>query len=72
MDDQKDFEASDIPKDELNVRLLYRTLGVFDNMAMFAHHKVIPLKWVLEVWHHPLSEIYVNIQVLQLQVCGSE
>jgi hypothetical protein len=29
-------KASDIPKDELNVRLLYRTLGVFDNMAMFA------------------------------------
>lgn len=58
-------KASDIPKDELNVRLLYRTLGVFDNMAMFAHHKVIPLKWVLEVWHHPLSEMYEGVETLR-------
>jgi hypothetical protein len=56
---------SDIPKDELNVRLLYRTLGVFDNMAMFAHHKVIPLKWVLEVWHHPLNEMYEGVETLR-------
>ena len=58
-------KASDIPKDELNVRLLYRTLGVFDNMAMFARHKVIPLKWVLEVWHHPLNEMYEGVETLR-------
>jgi hypothetical protein len=45
-----------IPKDK-DYRLIYRTLGVFDNMAMFARQKVVPLKWVLEVWHHPLKEM---------------
>jgi hypothetical protein len=58
-------ETSDIPKDELNVRLLYRTLGVFDNMAMFARHKVIPTKWVLELWHHPLNEMYEGVETLR-------
>ena len=58
-------ETSDIPKDELNVRLLYRTLGVFDNMAMFARHKVIPTKWVLELWHHPLNEMHEGVETLR-------
>src|SRR5215469_14972133 len=47
-----------IPKDELDFRLIYRTLGVFDNMAMFARQKAVPLKWVLERvrrQHHGLS-----------------
>jgi hypothetical protein len=38
-----------IPKDELDSRLIYRTLGVFDNLAMFARQRVIPRRWVLEV-----------------------
>jgi hypothetical protein len=54
---RKVSKPGDIPKDELDVRLIYRTLGVFDNMAMFARHRVVPLKWVLEVWHHPLNEM---------------
>jgi hypothetical protein len=58
-------KTSDIPKDDLNVRLLYRTLGVFDNMAMFARHKVIPTKWVLEVWHHPLNEMYEGVETFE-------
>src|SRR5499427_7709258 len=62
---RKISEASDIPKDDLNVRLLYRTLGVFDNMAMFARHKVIPTKWVLELWHHPLNEMYEGVETLR-------
>ena len=58
-------KASDIPEDDLNVRLLYRTLGVFDNMAMFARHKVIPTKWVLELWHHPLNEMHEGVETLR-------
>ena len=54
-----------IPKDELEVRLIYRTLGVFDNMAMFARHKVIPVKWVLEVWHHPLNEMRAGVETIR-------
>jgi hypothetical protein len=46
-----------LPEDELDIRLIYRTLGVFDNMAMFVRRRVVPPKWVLEVWHHPLNEM---------------
>lgn len=46
-----------VPKDELDFRLIYRTLGVFDNLAMFARQRVVPLQWVLEVWHHPLKDM---------------
>jgi len=54
-----------IPKDELDFRLIYRTLGVFDNMAMFARRRVIPVKWVLEVWHHPLKEIREGADIIR-------
>jgi hypothetical protein len=54
-----------IPKDELDFRLIYRTLGVFDNMAMFARRRVIPVKWVLEVWHHPLKEMRKGAEIIR-------
>jgi hypothetical protein len=54
-----------IPKDGLDFRLIYRTLGVFDNMAMFARRRVIPEKWVLEVWHHPLKEIREGADIIR-------
>jgi hypothetical protein len=54
-----------IPKDELDFRLIYRTLGVFDNLAMFARQRVVPLKWVLEVWHHPLEEMRSGAEVIR-------
>jgi len=62
---RKVSEPGDIPKDELDLRLIYRTLGVFDNMAMFARHKVVPLKWVLEVWHHPLNEMRKGVGIIR-------
>jgi hypothetical protein len=58
-------EAPVIPKDELDFRLIYRTLGVFDNMAMFARRRVIPVKWVLEVWHHPLKEMRKGVEIIR-------
>jgi hypothetical protein len=54
-----------IPKDELDSRLIYRTLGVFDNLAMFARQRVVPLKWVLEVWHHPLEDMRRGAEVIR-------
>jgi hypothetical protein len=54
-----------IPKDELDFRLIYRTLGVFDNMAMFARQRVIPQKWVLEVWHHHLKDMYRGANIIR-------
>ena len=57
-----------IPKDEQEVRLIYRTLGVFDNMAMFARRRVVPLKWVLEVWHHPLNEMREGVRDIRKHI----
>jgi hypothetical protein len=65
-------KPGDIPKDELDIRLIYRTLGVFDNMAMFARHKVIPLKWVLEVLHHPLNEIHEGVRTIRKNATESK
>ena len=44
-------------KSELDLRLMYRTLGVFDNLAMYESQGVVPSKWVLDVWHHPLRQM---------------
>jgi hypothetical protein len=57
-----------IPKDEKDVGLIYRTLGVFDNMAMFAHQRVVPLRWVLEVWHHPLRNMHDGADIIRQNV----
>ncbi|MBG0564867.1 hypothetical protein [Actinoplanes aureus] len=35
--------------------LLNRTLGVYDTLAMYVRRKVVPRKWVLDMWHHPLK-----------------
>jgi hypothetical protein len=54
-----------IPEDEVELRLIYRTLGVFDNMAMFTRRRVVPLKWVLEVWHHPLKDMRKGTDIIR-------
>jgi hypothetical protein len=46
-----------IPDDPADVRLIYRTLGTFDNLAMYLQHRVVPRSWVMDVWHHPLKEM---------------
>jgi hypothetical protein len=58
-----------IPKDKLDYRLVYRTLGVFDNLAMYERQRVIPRKWVLDVWHHPLHDMYTGASVIR---CDAE
>jgi hypothetical protein len=60
-----------LPEDELDFRLIYRTLGVFDNVAMFARQKVVPLKWVLEVWHHPLRDMHEGANIIRQNVEAS-
>jgi len=54
-----------IPKDKLDYRLVYRTLGVFDNLAMYERQGVVPRKWVLDVWHHPLHDMYKGASVIR-------
>ena len=46
-----------LPDDPDDLRLIYRTLGTFDNLAMYVQHGVVPRAWVMEVWHHPLREL---------------
>jgi hypothetical protein len=46
-----------MPDDPADVRLVYRTLGTFDNLAMYVQHRVVPRSWVMDVWHHPLREM---------------
>ena len=62
----KDFpKAEDIPNNESDSRLIYRTLGVFDNLAMFARQRVVPRRWVLEVWHHPLKDMHKGANIIR-------
>ena len=61
-------ETHVIPKDEKDVRLIYRTLGVFNNMAMFARQRVVPRRWVLEVWHHPLRDMHAGADTIRQNV----
>jgi hypothetical protein len=50
-------QAGALPDDPEDLRLIYRTLGTFDNVAMYVRYGVVPRDWVLEVWHHPLREL---------------
>lgn len=52
-------------KSELDLRLMYRTLGVFDNLAMYESRRVVPSKWVLDVWHHPLRQMREGASIIR-------
>ena len=59
-------KPDDLPKNSYpDYRLIYRTLGVFDNLAMYVAHGVVPKKWMLEVWHHPLLEMQDGAEVVR-------
>ena len=49
--------ASNLPDDPADVRLIHRTLGTFENLAMYVRHGVVPRTWVMDVWHHPLRDM---------------
>ena len=44
--------------------LIYRTLGWFDTLAMYHQRRVVPRRWVMEVWHHPLRDIRPGAKVM--------
>jgi hypothetical protein len=35
--------------------LLNRTLGMYDTLAMYVRRRVVPRRWVLDMWHHSLA-----------------
>ena len=36
---------------------VYRTLGVFEALAMYNESKAVPRDWVMKVWHHSLCDM---------------
>jgi hypothetical protein len=44
--------------------LLNRTLGMLNLLALYARRGVVPRRWVLEVWHHPLQKMDVAVTLL--------
>ena len=55
-------DGGTLPDDPAELRLMYRTLGTFDNLAMYVRHRVVPRDWVLEVWHHPLYQAIRDLE----------
>jgi hypothetical protein len=56
----------DLPKDRSpDSYLIYRTLGWFDTLAMYHQHRVVPRRWVMEVWHHSLRDISTGAKVMR-------
>jgi hypothetical protein len=44
--------------------LINRTLGMLDLLAHYARHGVVPRRWVLERWHHPLQQMAAAVALL--------
>ena len=44
--------------------LINRTLGMLNLLALYSQHGVIPRRWVLEVWHHPLQQMAPAVTLL--------
>jgi hypothetical protein len=55
----------DLPKDRsADFYLIYRTLGWFDTLAMYHQRRVVPRRWVIEVWHHAFRDISTGAEVM--------
>lgn len=44
--------------------LINRALGVLNLLAMYAMNGVVPRRWVLEVWHHPIQQMADAVTLL--------
>jgi hypothetical protein len=47
--------------------LIYRTLGVFDALATYTRHRIVPRRLVLKVWRHPLLDMREGAEVIRLR-----
>lgn len=45
--------------------LVYRTLGWFDTLAMYDQRRLVPRRWVLDVWHHHLRDMNTAATVMR-------
>jgi hypothetical protein len=55
--------TTEMPDNAEDVLLIFRTLGTFDTLAMYVRHGVIPRRWVMDVWHHPLREMRSGAEI---------
>ena len=60
-----EISATTVVPEEEEVFLVFRTLGTFDTLAMYVRHGVIPRRWVMDVWHHPLREMRAGAEIAQ-------
>ena len=44
--------------------LILRTLGTFDNLALYARKRVVLRRWVLRIWHHPLKQMESGANII--------
>jgi hypothetical protein len=44
--------------------LINRTLGTLNLLALYTQRGVIPRRWVLEMWHHPLQQMAAAVTLL--------
>jgi hypothetical protein len=58
-------QPGDLPEDRSpDYYLIYRTLGWFETLAMYDQRRVVPRRWVLDVWHHSLRDINTGARVM--------
>jgi hypothetical protein len=51
--------------------LINRTMGMLDLLALYTRRGVVPWRWVLEVWHHPLEQMAGRCDVVGRRTqCG--
>jgi hypothetical protein len=55
-----------LPEDSSpDLYLIYRTLGWFDTLAMFDQRRLVPRRWVLDVWHHHLRNMNTAATIMR-------
>jgi hypothetical protein len=62
IDDESKYENA--LKEPGGRALIYRTLGIFDNLALYARKRIVPRRWVLRIWHHPLKQMEPSVKII--------
>jgi hypothetical protein len=52
-------------RDSTEFFLVYRTLGVFDALATYTRHRIVPRSLVLKVWRHPLLDMREGAEIVR-------
>lgn len=47
-----------------NFYLMNRAVGMYDTLGLYVRRKVVPRRWVLEVWHHSIRDSRAGAELL--------